>query len=271
MIRSSLLLLVLLAGACDGEGSGIDPTDVRFGETVLLVIVNPVVNDANRGLVPTPGLVRAGVEVRSDDGPSGMTGPDGIAVLARLSSGVRTIEVEGGGIAASFQLLVGRGALREVALAAEGQRAEVMVDASYSPEGIVEVSPETPTAEINAALHVDDGLVFLTAGTYPGDLDVSASRATVISEGILGGKVTLQGNVTISGASSRIRGARVMGNLSIRAGDTGLSFSRVDGMATAAGGNMTLLANAFCGTAAITGSVSYVVGNSGIAPTTACP
>jgi hypothetical protein len=265
-------LLLVLAAACGGEGdSGIDPTDVRFGDTALVVVVNPVVNDGNKRSVPMPGSVRSGVTVRSDDGLADTTGADGIAVLAPLSSGSRTFTVSGGGTDGTFTVTMGAGELREVALAADGTRAEVMLDLDYKSDRVVEISPAMTIAQVNDALRESDRVVFLAGGVYAGDLDFSGSRVTLFGEGVLGGTVTLQGNVTISGSDSRIRGARITGNLTVPASGTGVSFSRVDGMTTAAGSDTTLLANALCGSATISGSGSFAVGNAGVAPAPACP
>ena len=272
ILRStSPALLVLLVAACGGSEGGIDPTDVRFGDTALVVVVNPVINEANRHQVPAPGSVRAGVELRSDDGVSGTTGADGIAVLAPLSAGSRTITVSGGGVDGSFTVMMAAGALREVALAADGARVEPMLDLDYKSDRVVEITPAMTNAQVNDALRTSDRVVFLAGGVYAGDLDFSGSRVTLFGEGVLGGTVTLQGNVAMSGSDCRIRGARITGNLTIPASGTGLSFSRVDGTTTSTGSDSTLLANALCGAATITGSGSFVVGNAGAAPTTSCP
>jgi hypothetical protein len=146
-----------------------------------------------------------------------------------------------------------------------------MLDIDYKSDRVLEISPAMTNAQVNDALRVSDRVVFLAGGVYTGDLDFSGSRVTLFGEGVLGGTVTLQGNVMMSGSDSRIRGARITGTLSIPASGTGLSFSRVDGMATAVGSDATLLANALCGGATITGSGSFAVGNAGVPPTAACP
>ena len=273
MARTQLALLVtLLAGACgDGGVDTIDPTDVRFGDTALVVIVNPVVNDANLGPVRTPGASRAGITLTTDDGPTARTGDDGVAVLAPMPSGIRTIFVTGGGIDASFAVTMGPGTLREVAIAAAGETADIMVNLDYAPDRIMELSPAMTNAQVNDALKVSDRVVFFTGGVYTGDLDFAGSRVTLFGEGVFGGTVTIQGNVTMSGSDSRIRGAHITGSLSVPTSGSGLSFSRVDGTATVAGSDSIVLASALCGGGSITGSGSFVVGNRGIAPTTACP
>ena len=267
----TISLTCLLVAACGGEDApttGIDPTDVRFGDTALVVVVNPDINDANRDALVEPGVVREGLVLRSDDGIVDTTGPDGIAVLAPLDPGTRTITIDGGG---SFTVLLAAGELRELALAADGARAEVMLEIDYKTDEAVELSPAMSSTEIADALSVSDRIVFLAGGVYTGDLDFSGSRVTLFGEGVLGGKVTLDGNVIMSGSDSRIRGAQITGDLAIPASGTGVSFSRVDGNLTAAGSDTTLLANALCGSDEITGSGSIVVGNAGAAPLAQCP
>jgi hypothetical protein len=271
-MRTSFLVLAAFVIGCGGDGaSGIDPTDVRFGDTALVVVVNPTINEANRHQMPTPGPARGGVVLSSDDGLSDPTGADGIAVLAPLTAGLRTITVVGGGIDGTFSVMIGDGELRELAVAAEATRVEVMLEIDYRTNGVVEIDPSMTNAQVNDALKPSDSIVFLRGGTYTGDLDFSGSRVTLFGEGVLGGAVTIDGNVTMSGSDSRIRGARITGNVSVPASGTGMSFSRVDGAASAAGSDTTLLANALCGTSTITGSGSIVVGNSGTAPITNCP
>jgi hypothetical protein len=257
--------------ACGGGDDDIDPTDVMFGDTALVVVVNPIINDANDEPMPEPGTVREGVELASDDGVSATTGADGIAVLAPLTAGTRTISVSGGGLDGSFSVTLGEGDLLELALAAEETRAEVMVEIDYRTDQVVELTPDLTNEQVNDALAVSDTLVFFAGGLYSGDLDFAGSRVTLFGEGVLGGEVTIDGNVTMSGSDSRIRGTQITGDLTIPASGTGLSFSRVDGTTTAEGSDATLLANGLCGSASITGSGSIVLGNGGIAPATGCP
>jgi len=270
------LVFVLCFVACGGGGSDgpeeVDPTDVRFGDTALVVVVNPTINDANKKSVPAPGpALQTTVVLRSDDGIADTTGSDGVAVLAPLTAGLRTISIEGSGISASFTVMLGAGELREIALSANASVAQVILDIDYKTDRVLEVTPAMSNSEVNDALGVSDRVVFLKGGVYAGDLDFKGSRVTLFGEGALGGSVTLQGNVAMSGSDSRIRGARITGNLTIPASGTGLSFSRVEGTVTATGSDATLLENQLCGSESITGSGSIVVGNAGAAPSASCP
>jgi hypothetical protein len=157
-----------------------------------------------------------------------------------------------------------------VALAADGERIEIMATLEYLSDRFVELSPAMSSAQLNDALRVNDRVVILTAGTYAGDLAIAGTRVTLIGEGLVEDTVTIQGSVTMSGADSRLRGARITGGLMMPATGTSLSFSRVDGTTSTGGSDMTLLNNALCGGTSIAGSVA-LLGNRGVAPTPECP
>jgi len=264
-------LLAAGAGACGDDPDTIDPADVRFGVTALVVMINPAINAGSRAPVPAPGATRAGIMVADQDGPAAVTDESGVAVLAPMPSGVRTILVTGDGIAGSFDVLMGPGSLREAAVAAEGERVELMTTLDYAPDRIMELSPALTAAQVNDELHVSDRIVFLTGGVYTGDLELTGTRVTLFGEGVFGDKVTIQGNVKLSGSDSRIRGAHITGTLTMPANSTGLILSRVDGGTTVTGTDALVLQNALCGGASITGPGVFALGNRGVEPTPACP
>lgn len=271
MLRSTLPLALLVCTACGSDSEGPGPTDVRFGDTALVVVVNPAINDSNRYTVPSPGATRAGVRLASDDGVAATTDASGVAVLAPLTAGTRTVSVSGSGVGGSFTVTMANGQLREIALATAGATSEVMVNIDYKSDRVTEISPATTLSEVNAALATSDTVVFLAGGVYTGDLDFSGSRVTLFGEGVLGGQVELRGNVTVSGSDSRIRGALITGNLNMPASGVGLSFSRVNGSTSSMGSDAKLLDNALCGSETITGPGTLVVGNAGVPPLTQCP
>jgi hypothetical protein len=275
-LAASLVVLSSLV-ACGGGGdpggpdAGLAPTDVEFGDTALVVVLNPAINEGNDRDLPEPGEARAGVRLEADDGIAATTDDRGEAVLAPLTAGTRTITVTADGVDATFDVAIGDGELREIALAAAGDRAEIMVSIDYGSDQVVELSPAMSNDEINDALSVSDTLVFFAGGEYVGDLDFSGSKVTLFGEGALGGEVTIDGDVIISGSDGRVRGTRIKGDLTIPASGVGLSFARVDGATSAEGSDATFLANALCGDDAVSGSGTLAVGNAGLAPTTACP
>lgn len=273
--RAVLCLCVVAACGDDGGSATPDansPTDVPFGTTAIVVRVNPAINDANAKTgLPAPGGLASGVTLTTDDDVSATTGADGIAVLAPVTPGLRTITVSGAVSGGTFTVMIADQTLREVALATEDGRAEVMVNVDYKADQAVEVDPTMTNTEVNDILAVSDRVVFFKGGDYVGDLTFGGSRVTLFGEGVLGGKVSLQGNLTVTGSDSRIRGAHISGSLTIPASKVGLSFSRVDGALTSAGSDGMLLANALCGSEDITGSGTIVLGNRGAAPIAACP
>jgi hypothetical protein len=67
-IRGRLALMVwaiplTLALACGGDGAT-GPTDTVYGETTVVYMLNPVVNDVNAITVPPPGTSQSGYRSR---------------------------------------------------------------------------------------------------------------------------------------------------------------------------------------------------------------
>ena len=58
VLRQTVILALLFSVGC-----GTDPSNVTFGETTLVVLVNPVVNTANGIAVPPPGAMQNAVTV----------------------------------------------------------------------------------------------------------------------------------------------------------------------------------------------------------------
>jgi len=182
------LLCVAACGDSSSTPDANDPTSIAFGTTAMVVVVNPTVNDANAKTVPTPGSARSGVTLTTDDDVTATTGANGIAVLAPVTAGTRTITVSGAATG-TFSVMIADGTLREVALATDTNRAEIMVNVDYKADQAVEVDPSMTNAEVNEILKPSDRVVFFKGGVYQGDLDFSGSRVTLFGEGVLGGKV----------------------------------------------------------------------------------
>ena len=271
LIRLALVVGVGLVGvSCGGDGPtspGPPPPPAAFGETTFVVIVNPAVNDANESIVPAPGSMLQGVSVVADDGTSGTTDSSGVAVLSDVTPGTRTLTLSGGGDSGQVTVSIAQSDMREVAVALDGSGAAVMSNVRYAFGGqVVELTPFTPLAEVNAALSQSNVIVFFGGGSYVGDLTFSGSNVTLFGEGMRGGQVTINGNVTVAGSNNRIRGAVVSGDLSVPGSFPGISFGRVAGAFDLSGSNAVLLRNALCGTASITGSNPTALGNAGLTP-----
>ncbi|HEU4733175.1 MAG TPA: hypothetical protein VFT22_35025 [Kofleriaceae bacterium] len=261
-------------GSSDSAPDANDPANIAFGTTAIVVVVNPPVNDANSHSVPAPGTARAGITLTTDDNVSATTDASGIAVLAPVTAGARTIRVSGTGITGSVGVTIAAHALLELAIttgATPTSSPGMMVQIDYKTDQAVQVSPAMTNAEVNSVLKVSDRVVFFAGGSYTGDIDFSGSRVTLFGEGALGGRVLIDGNVTVSGSDSRIRGTHITGNLTIPASGVGVSFSRVDGAVQSAGSDGRLLANAMCGAETVTGSGTIALGNAGMAPIATCP
>ena len=252
--------------ACGGDGPT-DPPDAIYGETTVVYIVNPVVNDVNAVTVPAPGTSRSGVQVGITSGPSGITGANGDLSLAPVTAGTWPVSFSTTGSTGQLSLDIAQGDLREIAVALNGTTAGGMANIRYEFGGTVtEITPTMTNAEVNAALAGSNQIVFLRAGTYQGDLDFSGSNVTLFGEGSQGGSVTINGNVTVSGSGNRLRGTRIVGNLAVPGSSAGISYSRVTGTLNIDGSNGVLLNNAFCGTATVGASGLTALGNAGLAP-----
>ena len=257
----------LAAGlACGGDGPT-DPPGAVYGETTVVYVMNPVVNQINAAAVPTPGSSRSGVSIAVTSGPSGTTGTNGELVLAPLTAGISPVSFSAGSATGQLSLDIAQGDLREIAVALDGSGAGVMANVLYEfGATVVEITPTMTIAQVNIELARSNLIVFLRAGTYQGDLNFAGSNVTLFGQGSQGGTVTINGNVTVSGSFNRLRGARITGNLSVPGSSAGISYSSVTGTLTLDGSNAVLLNNAFCGTATVAGSGLLALGNAGLAP-----
>ncbi|MFW5926078.1 MAG: hypothetical protein ACOCV4_07910 [Myxococcota bacterium] len=259
-----------------GDDTDGDATTVMLGETSFVVVVNPAINDTTDEIVPDPGTTRSDVLIEVDgSGPAVRSDPDGVGVLSPVEAGDRTLSLSDGGITGSVVEGISEKDLVEVAIAGDGDRVERMARVVY-PFGaeVVELTADTPVAEVNDALANSNRIVLLEGGTYEGDLEFSGSDVTLFGEGIGGGRVFIDGNVEVGGSGNRIRGATISGNLDVSGSDFGMSFSRIEGETILGGSNVTALQSTFCGAVDVSGSNVVALGNQGMAPVPAptdCP
>ena len=279
LVRLALIVSIGFVGvSCGGDdpagpaGPPAGPPPAAFGETTFVVIVNPAVNDVNASIVPAPGSMLQGVSVVADDGTAATTDASGVAILSDVTPGTRTLTLSGGGDSGEITVSIAQSDLREVAVAFDGSGAAVMSNVRYAFGGqVVELTPFTPLAEVNAALSQANIIVFFSSGIYFGDLTFSGSNVTLFGEGALGGQVTINGNVLVEGSNNRIRGALVSGDLSVPGSDAGIAFGRVAGAFDLSGSSAVLLGNALCGTTSVSGSNPTALGNAGLTPVPAPP
>ncbi len=264
--RIAVSVCLFAALAC-GEDTGTEPIEVTFGETTFVVLVNPIVNDANNVVIPAPGATQSGVTVSVAGGASGTTDANGVVVLSPVTAGTDTLVLSGGGASGELSVSIAEQDLREVAIALDSTGAAVMANIQYAfGAQVVEVTSSTPLSEVNAALAVSNTIVFFSGGTYNGDLEFRGTNVTLFGEGERGGQVTLTGNVTVFGNSNRLRGVRITGDLTVPGINAGISFSRVAGTFVFSGDGGTLLNNAFCGTVSVTADQVTLLGNAGLDP-----
>jgi hypothetical protein len=105
----------LAAGlACGGDGPT-NPPDVAYGETTVVYVMNPVVNQVNVAPVPPPGTSQGGVDIAVTAGPSGTTGANGELVLASVAAGISPVSFSAGAATGQLSLDIAQGDLREIA------------------------------------------------------------------------------------------------------------------------------------------------------------
>jgi hypothetical protein len=264
----SLCFIGLLGCSGDDLDTSGDPTSVVLGETTFVVSVNPIINDANDRTVPAPGPIRSAVAVAIDGGgPSVRSTAAGIAVLAPVVPGSRSLALSGDGIDGSLSESIADRDLVELAIAADGGTVRRMARVVYAFGGqVVELGADSSKAELDAALSASDQIVLLGGGEYLGDLEFSGSNVTLFGATSGGGRVYISGNVKVSGSGNRIRGATIIGNLDVSGSDFGMSFSHVDGEVMISGSDVTLLESVFCGPVDVSGSGLIALGNAGMAP-----
>lgn len=266
------LLPFALAGAACGGGGG-EPPPVVLDEPTIVVITNPAVNDGNEAPVPAPGVEQDAITIADDTSLSAVTNAEGIAVLAPVEPGARTLDFSGLGVDGQVGVTLGDGELREVAVAVDDTGAEIMAEVFYDFDGqIVEVHPDAAPADVNAALTMSDTIVFFHGGVYVGDVEFAGSNVTLFGEGPEGGQVTIEGNVMVSGSGNRIRGAVITGSLTVDGSNAGVTFTTVLGPVDVSGSGAKLIHNVFCDQVTVSASGLTLLGNAGILPVSAlCP
>jgi hypothetical protein len=256
---SVVLAFAFLAVACGQDE--LSPADVVLGETTLVVIVNPQVNELNSASVPSPGASRGGVTVSVDGGPSAVTDSIGAVVLPRVAAGKLTLRFSGSD--ASLAITVEQRELRELAVSLTASSAQVMAEVRYPSGGqVVEITPTRPIAEVNQALNGSDRIVLFRGGKYTGDLQLNGSNVSLFGRSPNRGIAEFWGSVTVTGNNNRIRGARVRGKLLLNGSGNAVTFSDVHGETVSDGhAGVFLNSKSTCRGAMLTGDNLTVLGN----------
>jgi hypothetical protein len=261
-----VLTLAALAAGCGGGPTTDDP-DVTAGATVIVAIVNPVVNDAhNTGVPASLGSEREGFVVDAEPGGDDVT-EDGIGV----------VEVPAGPV----DLAVGEAVL-PLTVQAEGDVYDTPVavtgaDAAFfdatpirypvgKDSGAVFFLPESPLSDIEAALSEDDRVVVLGPGTYTGSLTITGKGVLLFGEGWTEGAVIIDGSISADGEEVRLRGLTITGGLAAKGNNFGISFSTVLGETNITGNAGAYVRNVFCGSATVPSSNATLLDNYGVEP-----
>jgi hypothetical protein len=271
-VLAAALLCVLACAppgpGASGESASVgDTADVPAGSTVVVAVVNPVVNTPhNTGVPGELGDVREGIDVDPEPGGAAVT-VDGLAVA----------EVP----VASIDLFIGPAKLGlDVDAAGDVIDAPIAFDggaAAYFANtpirypvgeggGAIFFDPDVPLSEIATSLEQDNVIVVLGPGVYAGDLVIKGRDVLVFGEGWADFEVVIDGSVSAEGNGVRVRGVTITGDLAAKGNDFGISFSRVLGTTSITGGGGAFLRNRFCGTTVVPSSNATLLDNYGVPP-----
>lgn len=260
------LTVASFAQGC-GNGGGRNP-DRPFGETAIVVTVNPRVNDAHTTTVPNAlGTTRQGIAIDAQPGGGDTTDARGLAVLTDLDAGALDLVFDGD--ATLPFTIASEGDVYDLAVAYDGTTVGAFDNfpVRYGVGGqILEFDSSADPADVQTALSGNGNIVFFRNGTFTGDLTVTGDDVIFFGEGFTERQVVIDGSVTINGTGVRIRGFTITGNLNAPGNDFGLAWSVVRGSAQISGNAGALLHNAFCGTVTVPSSNATVLENEGMSP-----
>ncbi len=256
-----VLVAVTAAAAC---GNGVDP-DRPFGETSVVVIVNPPENDGNTSTPPDNiGSAVEDVGVEAVPGGSDRTDETGMAILGGVSAGPTDLAIEGGPHV-DFEI-VSDGDVYDAAVAYDGDSAAFYpgFPIRYGVGG--EIIVVGTDEDANDPLTRDDLIVFLEGGLHEGDLVIRGQNVVLYGEGFADRSAVVDGNVEVRGGDVRIRGVTITGDLTVNGNNFGMSFSVVEGDTQLQGQAISFLANVFCNGADVPSSNAALYDNEGLAP-----
>lgn len=273
-------LLLTAAPACNGPspgGSGTsatagDTADVPAGSTVVVAVVNPVVNSPHNTGVPGEfGDAREGVDIDPEPGGAAVT-VDGLAVA---DVAVGPVDLHVGPVRLDLDVIA-EGDVIDAPIAFDGGDAAYFANAPIrypvgEGGGAIFFDPDVPLAELAATLTEDEVVIVLTPGVYVGDLVLKGREIVVFGEGWADHAVVIEGSVSAEGNGARVRGVTITGDLAARGNNFGISFSRVLGTTSITGSGGSFLRNTFCGTTVVPSSNATLLDNFGVPPIAAPP
>jgi len=259
----------LVLGAGCGS-NGVDP-DKPFGDTRVVVVVNPEENEGNTA--QPPAVVGSEVEdvgVDANPGGAATTDETGLAVVGGLSVGSTDLVLGGGPASVGFEV-VGDGDVYDAAVAYSDDGSQAAFYSGfpirYGVGGdIVVIGSDEDPAQAQQALSTDNTIVFFENGEYVGDLTITGEDVILFGEGIEEPSVVVDGNIEVRGGNVRIRGVTITGDLTVFGNNFGMAFSVVQGATQLNGQAISFLRNVFCQGANVPSSNAALYANEGLPP-----
>lgn len=241
--------------------------DVPAGSTVVVAVVNPVVNAPhNTGVPGELGDLRDGVDIDPEPGGAAVT-VDGLAVA---DVPVASIDLHIGPAALGLDVDAA-GDVYDAPIAFDGGAAAYFANTPIrypvgEGSGAIFFDPDVPFSELIDTLAEDNVVVVLGPGVYLGDLVIKGRDVLIFGEGWIDHAVVIDGSVSAEGNGVRMRGVTITGDLAAKGNDFGISFSRVLGTTSITGGGGAFLRNVFCGATVVPSSNATLLDNFGVPP-----
>lgn len=234
---------------------------MNFGKvTSAVVVVNPVINEGSSTTVPS-GANRGGIPVQVGELEPVATDNTGLAVINGIPTGSQSLQFKDGSL--DFTV-ANQGELYDMIVSYTDGVAYIVPVVRYPIGG--EITVLKPGDDLASAASNDNAILFLEAGTYPGDVLVSGENVLIFGswDPVEGPQSILEGNLTFNGGAGRIRGLQVNQTITVNANSFSAAFSNFNN-AELKGNSMVLLRNKFSGESVVVPSSSAVlVDNFGI-------
>lgn len=251
-----------------GSRGGLPDADQPFGESAVVVVVNPMVNDGNTTAIPASASTSRGdIFIDADPGGSATTDTSGLAVITEVAAGDVALLFNGD---ASLPLtILSNGDVYDLAVAYNGDAVAPYPNFAirYGVGGdIVIFGSDADPDAIAEALSTNGNIVFFRNGTYLSDLLITGDDVIFFGEGFTERQVVIDGSVTVRGTGVRIRGFTIKGDVTVSGNDFGMAFGVVQGRTQILGNAVAFLRNAFCGEVTVPSSNATLLDNEGIPP-----